>query len=108
MDQNEAAAESERNCALDDLPKINNPEIQIEFNCTENLDDQEIIKINQEPMQAPRQEEILEIKEIGNKNYNNLDDGIQDDEITGAENQNKEEDGELGKGKRKIKKSKIF
>ena len=45
-DKNEEAAESERNCTLDELPNMNNLEGQREFNPAENLDDHEIIEIN--------------------------------------------------------------
>ena len=64
-----------------------------------------IIKINQEHLQVPRQEEILKVnnennifdaenEEIENENYNVFDNGIQDDEITGVYNQNHDEEGE--------------
>ena len=63
-------------------------------------------------MQAPRQEEILEVnkesnifdaenEEIETENYNAFDNGIQDDEITEVDDENQDEEGELGRGKGK-------
>ena len=112
-DENEEAAQSERNCTLDELPNMNNPDGQKEINYVENLDDQEILKVNQVPVEVPRQEEILEIdeesdnfdaenEEIGNENYNANEDKIEDDKITGVESQNQnEEEEDLGRGKRR-------
>lgn len=66
-DKNEEAAESERNCTLDEFPNMNNPDGQRECNHVENLDEQEIHEVNEEPMEVPRQEEILEIDEDSDK-----------------------------------------
>ena len=49
-DKNEEAAESERNCTLDEMPNMNNPDGQRNYSYVENLDEQEILKIIQEPV----------------------------------------------------------
>ena len=98
-DENEEAVESEKNCTLDNLPNMNNPEELIHVNPMENPVDEEIIEINQERTQTPRWEEILVIdeendifdeekEEIKNENYNTIDNGIENHEITGVDNEN--------------------
>ena len=57
-DENEEAANLERNCTLDELPNMNNPDGQREYKYVKNFDEQEILKVNEEPVNIPRQEEI--------------------------------------------------
>ena len=112
--ENEEAADLERNCNLDEPPTVNNNDDQRQsLQDEENLQEQVIVEVNKEPLEIFRKDEIVEVDndienfETGDgdmKNDSDKDTDIEaeDQEIAGVQipNENDEEE-DLGRGKRK-------
>ena len=119
-DENKEATDLGRYCDLGKILTLNNSAEQTENHQEENLEEQEILKVDEEPLEISRHDKMLEIdEEIDNYDTGDTDMGFEDNnnankkngdqEITRMEilNQNDEEE-YLGGGKKKVKKLVLF
>ena len=111
-DENEKAADLERNCNLDEpLTMNNNDEQRQNFHDEVNLREQKIVEVNKQQLEVFRQDKIVEVDndvryfETGEGDMRNVSDEdadqeTEDQEIAGVQNLNKNDE-DLRRGERK-------